>query len=99
LVAKVVAILLKKSVNVATAWRLLIRMGWSSQKPSARAKEGDEGGVETWVKTWPEIKEAIKSKGTLVFEDESGLILHPYLKRTWSPIGKTPVIKVPCRSR
>lgn len=38
-------------------WRILHSLGWSSQKPQARARERDEAAIERWRKTdWPRIK-------------------------------------------
>jgi len=37
--------------------RLLHGLGWSPQKPERRARERDEEGIRTWVKTvWPRVK-------------------------------------------
>ena len=38
-------------------WRLLGKLGFSSQKPERQAKERDESAVQNWrEKTWPKIK-------------------------------------------
>jgi transposase len=38
-------------------WRVLRQLGWSSQKPTTRARERDERAVKQWMKvTWPELK-------------------------------------------
>jgi len=38
-------------------WRLLRRMGWSSQKPERRARERDDAEVAWWRRRdWPHIK-------------------------------------------
>ena len=46
-------------------WRLLGKLGVSSQKPEKRAKERDEAGIERWKKrTWPALKKsAVKRAG------------------------------------
>jgi transposase len=36
-------------------------------------------------------KKARKLNARIVFIDESGLLLHPHVRRTWAPTGKTPV--------
>jgi transposase len=42
-------------------WRLLRRMGWSSQKPERQARERDEATIERWrKKDWPRIKKSAK---------------------------------------
>lgn len=40
-------------------WRLLGKLGFSSQKPEKRAKERNEAGIERWKKrTWPALKKS-----------------------------------------
>jgi len=44
-------------------WRLLGRLGFSSQKPEKRAKERDEAGIKRWKKrTWPALKKSAAKK-------------------------------------
>ena len=46
-------------------WRLLGKLGFSSQKPEKQAKERDEAGIGRWKKrTWPALKKsAVKRAG------------------------------------
>lgn len=45
-------------------WRLLGKMGFSSQKPERRALERDDAGIEEWKKhTWPALKKAPAKDG------------------------------------
>jgi transposase len=46
-------------------WRILVKMGWSLQRPAKRAKEKDEAAVQKWGKTtWPALKKKpARSKG------------------------------------
>lgn len=45
-------------------WRLLGKLGFSSQKPERQAKERDESAVQNWrEKTWPKIKKKPAKKG------------------------------------
>ena len=37
-------------------------------------------------------KKAQRLKAHVVFIDESGLLMAPVLQRTWSPVGKTPIL-------
>jgi transposase len=38
-------------------WKILHALGWSAQKPEARARERDERAIERWRKRdWPRIK-------------------------------------------
>lgn len=40
-------------------WRLLGKLGFSSQKPERQAKERDEAGITSWKKrTWPALKKS-----------------------------------------
>jgi transposase len=44
-------------------WRLLGRLGFSSQKPEKRAKERDEQAIARWKKrTWPALKKSAARK-------------------------------------
>lgn len=56
-----VAGLIGKTFNVwydpDHVWRILDALGWSSQKPEARARERDEKNIASWrKKEWPRIK-------------------------------------------
>jgi transposase len=43
-------------------WHVLVRMGWSCQKPERRARERDEKAVNKWRNdTWPNIKKRQKN--------------------------------------
>jgi transposase len=46
-------------------WRLLGKLGFSSQKPEKQAKERDEVAIARWKKrTWPALKKsAVKRAG------------------------------------
>jgi putative transposase len=37
-------------------------------------------------------KKAARCRGTLVFIDETGVFLTPFLRRTWAPRGQTPIL-------
>lgn len=38
-------------------WKILHALGWSAQKPEARARERDERAIERWrTEDWPRIK-------------------------------------------
>ncbi|MFQ5504126.1 MAG: transposase [Planctomycetota bacterium] len=45
-----------------------------------------------------EGKKNVGCKGTLVFIDESGFSEAPAIRRTWTPRGRTPVLRPKCRS-
>lgn len=45
-------------------WRLLGRLGFSSQKPERRALERDEAAIERWKRRkWPALKKKPSAKG------------------------------------
>ena len=45
------------SYDPSGVWRLLGKLGWSSQKPERRARERDEREIERWRRErWPHIK-------------------------------------------
>lgn len=76
-------------------WRLLRRMGWSSQKPAKRARERDPAAIQRWKdERWPQLLQQAQREGrTIVFVDESGRSLKPARKSTWAPAGETPVLE------
>lgn len=79
--------------------RLLHSLGWSPQKPARRAIERNETIVQNWIKhDGPGIKKASRLRASLVFVAESGLLMAPLLRRSWSPRGKTPVLYQRMRS-
>lgn len=43
-------------------------------------------------------KNACRLKASLVFLDESGLLMAPLVRRTWAPVGQTPVLYQRTRS-
>jgi transposase len=46
------------------AWKLLVSLGWSCQRPAGRALERDEPAIRHWKKvTWPDIEKKPKNKG------------------------------------
>jgi transposase len=45
-------------------WRLLGKLGFSSQKPERRALERNEAAIERWKRRrWPELKKKLSAKG------------------------------------
>jgi transposase len=68
------------------------RLGWTSQKPSRKARERDDKEVSRWLgDEYPRIlREAHARAAHLLFLDESGFFLTPTVRRTFAPRGKTP---------
>ena len=95
-VRRLVIDLFGRALSISETWRLLRRIGWSTQKPARKARERDEEKIAHWKNVeWPRIQAKARSeKRTVVFVDESGLSQKPALKNTWAPEGKTPVVQL-----
>jgi transposase len=49
-------------------WRILIRLGWSCQRPEGRARERKENAIQHWKKVrWPAIKKKPARRGAPSF--------------------------------
>ena len=47
------------SYHPSQVWRILVALGWSSQKPECRARERDEEAIARWRRIdWPRIKKS-----------------------------------------
>ena len=62
-----VAAVIKKHFDIgydpSGVWHILVRMGWSCQKPERRARERDEEAIAAWRKNdWPRIKKRSKKR-------------------------------------
>ena len=45
-------------------WKLLVRLGWSPQRPVGRARERDQAQIQHWKKTgWSALKKKRSGKG------------------------------------
>jgi hypothetical protein len=64
----------------------------SGEARREKSENMDKNGVAQ------DFKKAVKLAATLVFIDERAISLSPIIMKTWSPAGKTPVIKVKIRS-
>ena len=85
-----------RKLSISETFRLLRRIGWSTQKPVGKARERSEEKIVNWKQVeWPRIKQkARKDRRTLVFVDESGLTQKPAVKKTWAPSGEMPVLEM-----
>ena len=85
-----------KKIHFSNVWRLLQRLGLTSQKPERQAIQRNEKEVKNWIeKIWPKIlAHARRWQAIIYFQDESAVQLSAFLGRTWSKKGKTPIIKV-----
>lgn len=96
-VAEIIRAQFKINISRYQTWVYLTRyLGWSSQKPTQRLKERNEVEILRWkIEDFPRIQDDVEKRGAyLVFVDESGFLLAPSVRRTFSPRGKAPVIKV-----
>jgi transposase len=75
--------------------RLLKQLHWTPQVPIRRAIQRDEDAIERWRDdVWPELwQRARRQRRALVFVDEVGFYLLPGVVKTYSPEGKTPVLR------
>ena len=60
----------------------------------AAGQRADEEAIARWVAhEWPRIKRAAAESAWIVFFDESAVSLIPPVRRTWSPRGRTPILR------
>jgi transposase len=73
-----------------SAW--LRDRGFTPQKPQRVPRERDPEVIAAWLESdWPRIKNRARRRGAhIALIDESGLLMGPLLRRTWSPKGHTP---------
>lgn len=78
-----------------TAGRYLRAWGFSPQKPARRAFEQNPEMVKRWLdERYPEIEQrARREKSLILWADEMGLRSDHTAGRSWSPVGKTPVVE------
>lgn len=83
------------ALSEVSVGRLMRRLGYSPQRPLYRAWQQDPVLVEHWRATeYPRIAARAKREGALVFfADESGIRSDYHAGTTWSPVGKTPIVK------
>ena len=83
-------------VSVKTAGRYLAKWGFTPQKPARRAYQQDPEAVERWLKEeYPAIQAQARREGAQIhWGDESGMRSDHTAGRSYSPRGKTPVVRV-----
>jgi transposase len=76
-----------------TTW--LRQRGYTPQLPRPTPRERDEGEITRWLaEDWPRIKRKARRRGAcLMVFDESGLLMAPLRRRSWSLRGHPPEIK------
>ncbi len=96
--SKVVCEYVDKSFQVTYAERsmrdLMVRLGFSSQKPIARSYRRDPSKIAAWLEhDYPEIKALASKEGARIYwGDEMGINSTDNRGRMYSPRGETPVI-------
>ncbi|KKL21878.1 hypothetical protein LCGC14_2441050 [marine sediment metagenome] len=86
---------------IRTVGEYLKRWGFTPQKPLRRAYEQSPVAVNGWLEQeYPKIvKEAKEQGGEIHWADETGLRSDTQHGRSYSPKGKTPVVRLPGRRR
>lgn len=96
---KLVAKLIHQELGIRLSrWsvsRLLHQLGLSPQRPLFRAQQQDAEWVARWkAEVFPEIRrKAEQCNGAVYFLDESAVRSDHHAGTTWSPKGKTPVVR------
>ncbi len=73
--------------------RLLMRLGFSHQRPELRASDRDESAVRRFRhRVWPQVRRRVRETPgrTVLMLDESGKSEMPVVVATWAPRGQTP---------
>jgi len=83
------------TLGLSTVGAMLKRLGFSAQKPMAKAFQQDPILVEHWLKhEFPKIRVAARKAGaTIFFGDESGVRSDHHAGKTWALKGQTPVVQ------
>ena len=62
-VAEVIGKKLQVFYHPCHVWKILRRLGWTSQKPEQQARESDDAAIERWRKRdWPRIKKGLAKR-------------------------------------
>jgi transposase len=71
-------------------------LNWTCQKPESQHRDRDDDEIKWWMtKMFPKaIRKAAARRSYLVFIDESGFMLEPTVRRSYSPCGQTPVNRI-----
>lgn len=92
-VNEVIKKLFEVSYDPSQIGRLLKKVGWSRQKPQAKARQQDGPAVDNGSKSgYQNLKKAQRQQRVILYVDESACYLLPLLAHTWAPCGQTPVL-------
>jgi transposase len=78
-------------------WHILTDyLKWTAKRPVQELKKQNDEEVAIWVgSTFPRIlQETADRKAHLVFVDETGFMMYPTIRKSFSPRGQSPVNKV-----
>jgi transposase len=78
-------------------WHILTDyLGWTAKRPVQELRKQNDEEVAEWVGVkFPRIlQEAAKRNAYLVFIDETGFMMYPTVRKSFSPRGEAPVNKV-----
>ncbi|BCB87867.1 helix-turn-helix domain-containing protein [Phytohabitans suffuscus] len=90
-IAALAGAMFKVRVSVTTLWEAMRRIGYSAQMPTHRAIERGEEAVARWRRyQWPAVNSRGQADAWICFADD----LRPAKAATWSPCGRTLVVKV-----
>jgi transposase len=78
-----------------TLSKLMHLLGFTPQRPVRRAWQQDDVLVERWRENdFPVLQKRAKERGaTILFADEAGMRSDYHAGTTWSPRGRTPVVR------
>lgn len=85
--------------EVSTIGLLLKQLGLTLQKPIRRDYRQNLSRVTQWQEeTLPELKKTAEQEDQLIFYvDESAFYLLPQIRKTWAPVGQTPILTEGCQ--
>ena len=78
-------------------WHILTDyLHWSAKRPVQQVKNRDDNAISAWTTdTFPQIvREARRRQAHLVFIDETGFMMYPTIRKSFSPPRVTPINKV-----
>jgi transposase len=92
---------IKRHFNVdfcrSQVWHILKDyMQWTAKRPIQKQKKRDDEQVADWVANkLPVIRREASERGaTLVFVDETGFMMYPTIRKSFSPKGEPPINQV-----
>lgn len=85
----------KVKISEVSVGRMLKKLGLGPQRPTHRAIQRDDLSVFKWMADdFPAIRKLAKEQDAeIFFGDESSVRSDYHSGTTWSPVGKTPVVK------